>query len=113
VRQLLTMPPRHQENTDNWYIPHIADLSSVAFMDPHVAVTMAETEEAIGNMVRTAITAREVFIEIIRDMIAMIMVFSVCCAAVSKTWLDSMLWVGLALLGNKVGHLMGPPKGRD
>ena len=107
------MPPRHQENTDNWYIPHIADLSSVAFIDPHVAVNMAETEEAIGNMVRTAITAREVFIEIIRDMIAMVMVFAVCCAVVSNTWFDSMLWVGVAWLGNQVGHLLGPPKRSD
>jgi len=107
------MPPRHQENIDNWYIPHIADLSSVAFMDPHVAVTMAETEEAIGNMVQAAVSTKEVIMEIIRDMIAIVMVFAVCCAVVSNTWLDSTLWVGLALLGNKVGHLMGPPKRRD
>jgi len=82
-------------------------------MDPHVAVTIAETEEAIGNVVRTAITAKEVFVEIIRDMIAIVMVFAVCCAVVSNTWLDSMLWVGVAWLGNKAGHLMGPPKRSD
>ena len=113
MRQLLTMPPRHQENTDNWYIPHITDLSSVAFMDPHVAVTMAETEEAIGNMVQAAVSTKEVIMEIIRDMIAIVMVFAVCCAVVSNTWLDSMLWVGVAWLGNQAGHLLGPPKRSD